>query len=204
MRSKAPHSPFAPVLALLALMGLSACVNTGGGDVRDAAPGERSIEASLNAAKSYPLSAGDVVRISVFGEDRVSGQFTVDAGGNIAVPLIGSVRAEGFTVDTLAETVGAKLAAGGFVSSPRVTAEIVSFRPFYILGEVNTPGEYAFKPGMSLLTAVALAGGYSYRADHGTVLIRRAGETEAVRYDLDDGDIGIFPGDVIQVPQRFF
>jgi len=194
----------APFIALFALLTVSACINSPTGDVRDADPGDRSIEASLNAARTYQLSSGDVVRISVFGEDRVSGQFTVDAGGNIAVPLIGSVKAESFTVETLAELVGAKLSAGGFVSTPRVTAEIVSFRPFYILGEVNEPGEFAFKPGMSLLTAVALAGGYSYRADHGSVLIRRAGETEALRYDLSNGDIGILPGDVIQVPQRFF
>ncbi len=127
----------------------------------------------------------------------------VDGSGAIGVPYVGQVKVAGRTASQAGAAVAEALRRAQILNEPRVVAEALTIRPLYILGEVNKPGEYPFRPGMSLYAAVATAGGYTFRADPGQVLIRKAGETAFSRYDLA-GDIAVYPGDVIQVPQRFF
>lgn len=110
------------------------------------------------ATDSYTLGAGDKLRVLVFNEPDLSGEFTVDSDGGMAMPLIGEVKAAGLTVRQL-ETAIANTLKRGYMVDPQVAVEIVETRPFYILGEVRQPGSYPFVNGMTVLNAMALAGG---------------------------------------------
>src|SRR3954452_14862393 len=114
-------------------------------------------------AARYTLSAGDRLRVIVFGQDNLSNIYAVDGAGRIAMPLIGTVAIGGQTTAAAARTIEAKLAAG-FVREPHVTVEVDAYRPFYILGEVTTSGQYPFVNGMTVETAVAIAAGFGPRA----------------------------------------
>ncbi len=150
----------------------------------------------------YTLGSGDRVKVTVYGEDDLSGVFEVSGTGSIAYPLIGEVEAGGKTIRELEKKVVTKL-ANGYLRKPRVSIEVTNYRPFYILGEVKRPGSYAYVEGMKIVNAVAMSGGFTYRARKQRFLVRRAGapkdsETEAKPNDL------LYPGDVIRVPERFF
>ena len=151
----------------------------------------------------YRLGPGDKIRIITFGEEQLTGEFRVNDSGVIALPLVGDVKAAGLTVKELDASVGGALVKAGLLRSPSVTAEIVEYRHLYVLGEVNKPGEYAYQPGMTVLSAVAVAGGFTYRAITGYVgIVRteqgRATEGKAFR------DSFVQPGDVITVYERRF
>ncbi|MBI3677569.1 MAG: polysaccharide export protein [Proteobacteria bacterium] len=150
----------------------------------------------------YKLGTGDKIRIVVYGEDDLGGEFEVDGSGFVRLPLIGQVQAAGFTIRDLETQVTAQL-ADGYVNSPRVSADIVAYRPFFIIGEVNHPGQYPYQNDMNLLTAVALAGGYTYRADDSDIYIRRNGSIEEKEYPAD-ATTKIQPGDIIRISERFF
>ena len=150
----------------------------------------------------YTLGSGDRVKVTVYGEDDLSGVFEVSGTGSIAYPLIGEVEAGGKTIRELEKKVVTKL-ANGYLRKPRVSIEVTNYRPFYILGEVKRPGSYAYVEGMKIVNAVVMSGGFTYRARKQRFLVRRAGapkdsETEAKPDDL------LYPGDVIRVPERFF
>ncbi|WP_242098487.1 polysaccharide biosynthesis/export family protein [Sphingomonas sp. CROZ-RG-20F-R02-07] len=151
---------------------------------------------------SYTLSGGDKIRLIVFGETGIGGDYTVSGSGLVAIPLIGDVEAKGLTSTQLQQRIAAKL-ADGYIKEPRVAVEVLTTRPFYILGEVNRPGEYPFSDGMTVATAVAQAGGYTYRAKTGRVLIKHAGETDAHIYPLTSAT-AVAPGDTIQIKERWF
>jgi polysaccharide export outer membrane protein len=155
-----------------------------------------------HAAESYRLGTGDKVKMTVFGQDDLGGEFLVDDTGYIRLPLIGQVKAAGLSVHEFEDAVTAKL-ADGYLRDPRVSAEVTNYRPFYIIGEVNKPGEYAFVNGMNALNAVALAGGYTYRADDSVVYVRRKGSPTEEK-DPADQTTSIYPGDIIRVAERFF
>lgn len=150
----------------------------------------------------YVLGTGDKVRVIVFGEDQLTGEFVVDATGNVSLPLIGQTPARGKTPQQFAQTVTDQLKAG-YIRDPKVSVEVVSFRPFYIIGEVSNAGEYAYKNGLNVMGAVAMAGGYSYRANQRTVYIRRAGEPDEKSYPASTSVL-IYPGDVVRIPERYF
>lgn len=150
----------------------------------------------------YRLGGGDRVRVIVFNEPDLSGEFEVDNSGNVALPLIGNTQAQGLTLREFEDEVAAAL-RDGYLKDPRVSIEVLNFRPFYIIGEVQNGGEYAFVPEMTVLNAVALAGGYTYRADERRVFITKAGESQEVEHRVEQG-IKVLPGDVIRVPERFF
>ena len=153
-------------------------------------------------ASAYRLGSGDMLRVIVFGEDDLSGEFAVDDSGFVSFPLIGEVRAQGMTLRDF-ETEIAEELNDGYIIDPRVNVEIINYRPFYIYGEVTDGGEYPYVAGMNVLKAIAIAGGYTYRANQRRVHITRAGESERLTVQVGQ-DVLIYPGDVIEVPERFF
>jgi polysaccharide export outer membrane protein len=153
-------------------------------------------------AADYKLDAGDKLRIIVFGEENLTGEFTVSGSGDIAFPLIGQVPAAGRTVGDLQAAIRVKL-ADGYLRDPRVSAEVLNYRPFFILGEVGKPGEYPYRNGLTIMNAVATAGGFTYRANQRKIMVRRAGAAGEQEIELR-ADTPIAPGDTIRVKERFF
>jgi polysaccharide export outer membrane protein len=164
-----------------------------------ATPATKSGEAMES---TYELGSGDKLRVNVFGETDLSGEFAVDDSGFVRLPLIGQITAGGRTVRQLEQDIAARLGAQ-YLKDPRVSIEVMSRRPFYIIGEVNKPGEYPFVAGMSVLNAVAMAGGYTYRANESSVYIKRKGATEEEKYPADD-TTKLWPGDIVNVVERWF
>jgi len=150
----------------------------------------------------YQLGPGDKVHIVTYGEETLTGDFAVAPDGDIAFPLIGEVPAQGQSVAQLQHAIQVKL-ANGYVNQPRVSAEVVNFRPFYILGEVNRPGEYPYVSGMTVREAVAKAQGFTYRANTGKVLVKHAGDTDEHAYRLSAAT-PVEPGDTIRITERYF
>jgi protein involved in polysaccharide export with SLBB domain len=155
---------------------------------------------AANFEASYQLGAGDKIRLNVFGEDNLSGEFTVNGSGTVALPLIGTVPAAGKTLAEFEELVVTGL-KNGYLKNPHVSVEVLNYRPFYIIGEVNKGGEYPYQAGLTVLNAVAIAGGYTFRADTNQAVITRGGHD--IQYDLK-GPILVYPGDVVRIPERFF
>ncbi len=160
------------------------------------------VEAPGPRSASYRLDTGDKLRVIIFGETRLSGDFVVADDGKVAFPLVGAVPAAGLSVDAFADRLRSRL-ADGYLKDPRVSAEVEAYRPFYILGEVQKPGEYPFITGLTVMNAVATAGGFSYRANTRLVLIRHAGADKgsATRLTLSTP---VDPGDTILIRERFF
>ena len=154
------------------------------------------------ALDAYQLGNGDKVRVTVFGENDLSGTFVVDGKGGIAMPLIGQVHVGKMDLRAAERAIEAKL-KDGFLKRPRVSIEVLNFRPFYILGEVKSPGSYPYVDGMSMLEAVAVAGGFTYRAKKDHVMVKRVleGATEEVEMATD---AKVFPGDILRIEERFF
>lgn len=151
----------------------------------------------------YRLGADDKVRIIVFGEDSLTGEFTVSGGsGSISFPLIGDVQAGGLSIPELQKEIEDKL-RDGFLKDPKVSIEVLNYRPFYILGEVTKPGEYPYINGLTVLNAVATANGFTYRADTRKVFIKRANEAVEQVYRLTSST-PVEPGDTIRIGERFF
>jgi polysaccharide export outer membrane protein len=149
----------------------------------------------------YTLGAGDKLKITVFGEPDLSGEFQLDGSGHISFPLVGEVTAKGITIRQLEQRLVDKL-KDGYIVSPRISLEVLNYRPFYILGEVKNPGEYEYVSGITLYNAVAMAGGYTYRARQDRAHITRA-NTEQVIENADHSTL-ILPGDIINIRERFF
>ena len=165
--------------------------------------GQAADDDSLHHARTteYTLGSGDKLRVIVFGEDDLSGEFDVTGAGMVSLPLIGQVRAQGLTVDQFEQAITNKL-LDGYLKNPRVSVEVLNYRPFYIIGEVNEPGQYPYTSGMSVLNAVAVAGGFTYRANEDRVYITR-GDGDEQAYAADQS-VKVLPGDVVRVPERFF
>lgn len=172
-------------------------------DVAAAASGapNTSTLPDVDVANAYQLGPGDQVRITVFGNEDLSGEFTIDGQGNLSLPLVGGVRAGGSSPRELENTIRSSLSQG-YVVNPQVAIEVLTYRPFYILGEVNNPGSYPYVNGMTVIQAAALAGGFTYRAAEGSITLTRGGtngSTAAVAPETT-----VIPGDIIRVPERFF
>lgn len=161
---------------------------------------QQSLAAAATAAPQ--LQPGDKIRISVFGEDKLSGDFEIDQSGRISLPLAGTVEAQGLTQSELEQALAKKFRSE-YLKNPKVTVTIATLRPFYIMGEIEKPGEYPYKSGINVLTALAIAGGPTYRASRSTVQIQRRGETNMRDYPIS-ASVPVLPGDVIRVPERYF
>ena len=150
----------------------------------------------------YKLGPGDKIRLTVFRHTDLSGQFEVNGEGFFAMPLVGQIRSAGLTPRTLENEIEDRLKSGGYLVNPQVSVEVMNYRPFYIIGEVTNPGSYQYVNGMTVTNAVALAGGFTYRADHNDITITRGGskgpETEV------KSNAEVLPGDIIEVSERFF
>ena len=150
----------------------------------------------------YRFGPGDRVKIIVFGEAALSGEFSVDGTGMIAFPLLGQVTAAGKTIESLRAELTTRLGTE-YVRSPKVTIEVANFRPVYILGEVARPGEFPFLEGLQAIALVAKAGGFTYRANQTVAFIRHEGETTEKAYSLS-GSLVIRPGDTVRIGERYF
>jgi protein involved in polysaccharide export with SLBB domain len=167
--------------------------------------GPRGIDTTSSVSThptQYRLSHGDKLKVTVFNEPDFSGEFQVNDGGRVAFPMIGEVPAAGTSVSEFKERLSARL--GGAVRQPRVSVEVLTYRPFNVFGEVRNSGQHPFRPGLTVQDAVALAGGYTYRANTRTVYLRRAGAQGEITVDLDGQAIMIMPGDNVRVPERYF
>ena len=152
---------------------------------------------------AYRLGPGDTVRLLTYGEDALSGDFRVSAAGTIAVPLLGGVRAAGLTPAELGQSVADLLVRAKLLQNPSVAAEVTAYRPIFVLGEVNKPGEYPYQPGMTVVTAAAVAGGFTYRAVQGYVSVVRTVNGHAVEGKATRQTF-LQPGDVVTVYERWF
>jgi protein involved in polysaccharide export with SLBB domain len=197
LRSSPWSHPAIAAAAAVALAGLSACSDGYG------APDSRAIQ-SLPPADSrvYRLGVGDKLKVTVFGEQDLSGQFEINAQGNVPMPLIGDIPARGVPATDLREMIARRLAEG-YIKNPKVSVEVVSYRPIYVHGEVRNGGEFAFKNGIKIRDAVAIAGGYTYRAEQKYVLIQREGQAQDTRIPMPS-EVQLMPGDNIRIPERFF
>ncbi|MEO6340208.1 MAG: polysaccharide biosynthesis/export family protein [Caulobacteraceae bacterium] len=152
--------------------------------------------------EAYKLGVADKIKITVFNEPTLSGEFLVNADGSIAVPLIGNVAAVGRSAIDLQQSIELKF-ADGYLREPHVAVEVLTYRPFYIYGEVTKPGEYAYSAGLSVSKAVALAQGYTYRADRRRVFLKRASDPSEKEIK-ESADVPIQPGDTIRIAERYF
>lgn len=177
--------------------------------IHGAAAGERLARASVSElngqlSSGYSIAPGDKLRITVFDEPTLTGEYTIGVGGELALPLIETIHAGGQTTSALTTAIADKLQQGGYVLAPRVSVEIIQHRPFFILGEVKLPGEYPYSGDLTLDQAVAKAGGYTARANKGTIVIRRQDAKQGYRVRLDGTALKIAPGDTIIVQEAFF
>jgi protein involved in polysaccharide export with SLBB domain len=183
--------------AAVASMLVSACAQSGAvtGPQFATKQGKQSLH------RVYRLSSGDKIKVAVFGEENLSGQFEVNSFGQVSMPLIGEMPAKGLALNEFRDRVARRLSEG-YLKNPRVAVEIMNTRPIFVHGEVKNGGEFQYKNGLTLRDAVAMAGGYTYRADQSYLSIAREGEPEtAVQMPTE---IPVLPGDNIKIPERFF
>lgn len=150
---------------------------------------------------AYRLGAGDKLRITVYNEEDVSGEYEVDSSGNVSLKMIGPVAAVGRTLPELSKAIETKL-LDGYLLNPRVAIDVLNYRPFYVLGEVNSPGSYPYVAGITVLKAIALAGGYTFRARTSKIELIHANEPD--NPILVDQNTLLLPGDIIRIKERFF
>jgi polysaccharide export outer membrane protein len=189
----------AAIVVAAAAMQLAAC-----GTPNDVGLATAADQAALvAAATAVPrFQGGEKIRITVFNEPTLSGDYDIDPSGDVSLPLAGTVRAVGLTQPDF-ERALAKKFRSEYLKNPKVTVTILQFRPIYVVGEVEKQGELAYKSGLNALTAIALAGGGTYRANRNYVLIQHFGETGMKEYPQSSGTL-ILPGDLIRVPERYF
>jgi polysaccharide export outer membrane protein len=150
----------------------------------------------------YQLDAGDRLRVVVYGQEGLTNTYSISAGGTITMPLIGSVPARGRTPSGLAADIAARL-RNGFIREPSVAVEIEAYRPFFILGEVQAPGQYPYVPNMTAESAVAIAGGFSPRAKRDRVTLTHTDSSGTSRVIVPPGT-PISPGDTVLIGERWF
>jgi polysaccharide export outer membrane protein len=158
--------------------------------------------ASLGPSAPYTLWPGDKLKIAVFQEAELTGEFQIDERGSFAYPLVGQISVRGLTIEQLREMLAARLAAG-YIRNPSIAIEVLNYRPINIIGEVKRAGQYPYRPGVALHDIPAIAGGHSYRADESTLYIIRYRGGDPIEVDIDDKTIGIMPGDTIRIPERY-
>jgi polysaccharide biosynthesis/export protein len=157
---------------------------------------------ALVATAPATLQPGDKIRVDVFGEEKLGGEYQLDQAGQVSVPLAGTIKAQGMTNAQLEQALSQKFRTQ-YLRNPKVTVTIATLAPFYVIGEVQKPGQYDYRSGLNVLTAMAIAGGPTYRASRGNVQIQRRGENKMREYPISS-TVPILPGDVIKVPERYF
>lgn len=158
--------------------------------------------APLEDISGYQLGPGDALRVTVFRHADLSGEFSLDGEGYFAMPLVGEILGGGRTARQLENEIEIALKSGGYLVDPQVGIQVLNYRPFYIIGEVNNPGSFEYVNGMTVINAVALAGGYTYRADQDDIIISRGGSNGPKVQAQPDTEV--LPGDIVEVTERFF
>lgn len=176
------------------MVGLNACA---------ANPPPLPATAASAGDAAYLLGPGDRLRITVYNEINLTGEYAITGSGDVAFPLVGTVPATDRTIEQLQELLTQRLAAG-FVNDPKVSVEVMNYRPYFILGEVARPGQYPYAVGMTIEQAVAAAGGYTYRANIKVAFLRRARMPEEHSVDLRGPAVRVLPGDTIRLGERYF
>lgn len=187
-----PRHLFSACLVLVAFV-MSAC--GGGGN----APPPPVDPVAFEAEAPYTLAANDQVRVTIFGHEDLSGEFELDGAGNFPLPLVGEIQAFGLTPRELELDIAQVYLEKEILRQAQVTVEVLTFRPFSILGEVRVAGQYEYESGMTVLTAVAVAGGFTYRANQDEFVLQRGTDLVTV-----DATTRIRPGDVVRVQERWF
>jgi len=185
------------LLAIAALPATAVCASA-----QNAADQTPATAGAMAPSQAYRLGPNDRVTINVYGEDDLSREYIVSPAGTVSLPLIGDVVAQGRSADELRDEIQRRL-ADGFINNPAVTVMISGFRNFYILGEVNKPGEYPYESGLTVMQAVAEASGYTYRAAKRYAFVKHEGETKETRV-LISPDMLVRPGDTIRLGERYF
>ncbi|WP_230279915.1 polysaccharide biosynthesis/export family protein [Croceicoccus sp. Ery15] len=177
-------------------LGLSGCASTG-------YPTASVSEANKSVSSGYAVAAGDNLKITVFDEPSLTNEFQVDSAGNLAMPLIEKVAVTGKTPNEVAALIGAELKSGGYVLDPKVSVEVLAYRPVYVLGEVSQPGEYPYSPDLTFFQAIAKAGGFTPRANKTMVVLQRAAWSSPRTIKLTDEPLMIAPGDTVMIEESF-
>ena len=154
-------------------------------------------------AGPYRLGTGDEVRVNVFGLDVASNSYAIGDDGTISIPLLGLIAADGKSLPELEAAIAAGLRQKDVVRQPSVSVQMTRYRPFFILGEVQKPGQYPYVPGMSVLTAVSIAGGFTFRADERRAVILRASEGRMLRGKATP-ETRVQPGDTVNIAEGWF
>lgn len=188
-------------MSLVLAFGGVACAQTPAAPATTASAAA-SPDAVIRVVPEYRLGVADKVRVNVFGEEALTGEFLVGGGGKVSLPLIGEVQAAGLTISQFQQEISNELRKG-YIKEPRVSAEVLNYRPFYILGEVNKPGEYPYTNNLTVLNAVATAEGFTYRANKRVVFIKRAEDQAEQSYPLTPLT-KVAPGDTIRIGERYF
>jgi polysaccharide export outer membrane protein len=183
----------------LALL-LAATLSFGSAALADVAPAP--VAAVAADPQGYRLGAGDKIRVIVFDEEALTGEYFVGDSGLVSLPLIGEIHAAGKTLGQFRAEVESAF-RNGYLKDPKVSVEVLNYRPFFILGEVNKPGQYPYMSGLTVLNAVATAEGFTYRANTRVVFIKHANENAEHKERLDS-QTPVLPGDTVRISERFF
>lgn len=184
---------FRNLLAMLLLLLHTACTSP--------ATGLQSLPSTIQGG--YALGAGDEMRIAVQGFDTITNTYIVGDDGVISLPLVGPIQVASLTTSTLEQRIGQELVSKDLAVNPSVSVQLIKYRPFFILGEVQKPGQYPYVPGMSVLTAISIAGGHTFRADRKTYGISRTVGGVATKGKADE-TTPVQPGDTIVVYEAWF
>jgi polysaccharide export outer membrane protein len=179
---------------LLPLAGLAACADPAAG-LPPLPDGERT---------SYRLGPDDQVKVTVFNDPRLTGEFRITDAGMLALPLVGSVRATGRTTTEVEREVERVMTQRQLFRDPSVAIQVMEYRPVFVLGQVERGGRYPYQPGMTALSAVAVAGGFNYRALRDYVSVTRVGEDGRPQEFRASRQALLMPGDVVTVYERRF
>jgi polysaccharide export outer membrane protein len=150
----------------------------------------------------YMLGPGDKLHIKIYDDTNMTGDYEVNSGGLVSVPLVGQVKASGLTTRQLEAAIAARM-KGKIANDPKINIEIANYAPFYIYGEVKKAGVYPYQPGLTVADAIATAGGLTYRANESRIYVQHAGAAAQQTVTLEV-PVRIFPGDNIRVSERFF
>jgi len=192
-----------PVIGFLIAIGLAAstaaCSNRA---INEGPAATLQPTAFARPANTHILRPNDQIRVQVYEEASISGDYQIDGSGSISVPLAGRIRAAGLTTAQLERNLVSHLRRGG-LKDPRVNIQVTTHAPFYVHGEVERSGEFQYRPGLTVMDAIAMAGGFTYRANERQAALRRAG-TGIEEIVALDSSILIFPGDNLRIQERFF
>ena len=162
-----------------------------------------SANGDIRQPSDYRLGASDRLRIIVHGQDKLTGEYALDGGGNLSFPLVGQLPASGMTATQLEKTIAGKLDPD-YIRNASVSIEVLTRRPFFVVGEVKKPGSFAHQPEINVLTAVATAGGFTYRARKHSFYIKRMSKDGHMVRVPAMAETMLRPGDIVEVQERLF